>query len=265
MLPLYSKTFPASATELAELLNASVQRLFDNAAKPVTVVDDAFPRLSEIRITLDGAELRANPPRPPVMKGASSAGIEAEKLYVNAAEVLIGPATANIRLDARDVRFDQAKDTKGEVVLMLKSATDGEVEVSADQRSIEQAIAAVAKQEAGKHGVAIDDVKLSVRTGGERSINAEVQLRAKKLFFTTTVRITAQLAMDEQLNARLFGLGCNGDGPIGAMACGFLQPHLQRLDGREFPLMALPLGDIRLRDVRVAAGQMLSVTAQFGA
>jgi hypothetical protein len=245
-------------------LNASVKRVFDNAANPVTIRDEAFPRVGEIRITLDHAELRPNPPRPPVVKGASSSALQADELHLNAAEVQIGPAIANVRLGARDVRFDQAKDAKGEVVLVLKSAADGEVEVNADQRVIEQAIAAVAKQEAGKHGVAIDDVKLSLQPRGERSMDAEVQLRAKKLFFTTTVRIAAKLDLDEQLNATLSGLDCNGEGAIGAMACGFLQPHLQRLNGQSFSLMALPLGEIKLRDVRLAAGKTISVTAEFG-
>jgi hypothetical protein len=138
------------------------------------------------------------------------------------------------------------------------------VDVSALASEIENAIAAVAKAEAGKHGVAIDQVQLFVTTRGERSVDAEVRLRAKKLFFTTTIRIAAKLDLDERLNARLSGLACHGEGAIGAMACGFLQPHLQKMDGRSFSLMALPLGEIRLRDVRLAAGERISVSAEFG-
>jgi hypothetical protein len=148
---------------------------------------------------------------------------------------------------------------------MLKTATDGEVEVSAEQQAIETAIATVATHEAGKHGVVIDQVQLAVRPRGERGIDAEVQLRAKKLFFATTIKITAKLDLDEQLNATVSGLACHGDGAIGAMACGFLQPHLEKIDGRSFSLMALPLGEIRLRDVRIATGPTLAVTAEFGA
>ena len=48
------------------------------------------------------------------------------------------------------------------------------------------------------------------------------------------------------------------------VACGILQPYLQKADGREFPLMSLPLGEIQLRDVRVAVSDKLSVTAEFG-
>jgi hypothetical protein len=48
------------------------------------------------------------------------------------------------------------------------------------------------------------------------------------------------------------------------MACGILKPYLQKFDGREFPLMSLPLGEIRLRDMQLSVGDQLCVTAEFG-
>jgi hypothetical protein len=103
-----------------------------------------------------------------------------------------------------------------------------------------------------------------LRSKSSRSLAAEVRLRAKKLFLSASIRITGQLDLDEELNARISGLNCAGDGAIATMACGVLKPHLEKIDGREFPLMSLPLGKIRLRDVQLAVGDKLSVTAQFG-
>jgi hypothetical protein len=48
------------------------------------------------------------------------------------------------------------------------------------------------------------------------------------------------------------------------VACGVLKPHLEKLEGRDFPLMSLPLGEVHLRDVRIAVGDKLVVTAEFG-
>src|SRR6186713_2234689 len=109
MLPLYTKTFPTSAAELAKLLNASVQQAFRKVANPVTIRDRRFPRVAEIRITLDGAALRRDPPRPPIVQGAPSAALHVDELHLNAAGVQIGPAHASIRLGAHAVDFDQAK------------------------------------------------------------------------------------------------------------------------------------------------------------
>jgi len=199
------------------------------------------------------------------VKGGSSPGLHLTELHINGSELAIGPAIADLRLNARDVRLDQAKDAKGEIVLIVRSAAEGEVAITAAKEIIEDAIAAVAKSEAGKHGVAIDQVRLSVEPRGERSVDAEVQLRAKKLFFTTVIRIAAKLDLDDELNAKISGLTCNGEGALGSLACGVLAPHLDKLNGQAYALMALPLGEIRLRDVRLSANDRLSVTAQFGA
>jgi len=112
--------------------------------------------------------------------------------------------------------------------------------------------------------VNIDSVELTLRSRSSRSLTAEVRLRAKKLFMSASLRITGQLDLDDQLNARISGLDCNGDGAIASVACGVLKPHLQKLEGREFSLMSLPLGEVRLRDVRIAVAEKLSVSAEFG-
>ena len=265
MFPLYTKKFPNNAVDLAVLLNDSVKRVFSNAANPVVIRDKSYPELSEIRITLDGAELRMDAPRPPVVKGKTSAGIRVDDLHIDAAGLLLGPATADLRLGARDVRLGQAKDSNGDAMLMLEGAADGVVEITAETKDIEAAIAAVAKSEAGKHGVTIDQVRLTVKPRGARSVDGEVQLRAKKLFFSTVIRISAKLDLDDELNATVSGLKCDGEGAIGAMGCGFLEPHLKALNGRSFPLMALPLGEVRLHDVRIAAADRITVSAEFGA
>ena len=91
-----------------------------------------------------------------------------------------------------------------------------------------------------------------------------VQVHARKLFLSATVRISGSMAIDEQLNARLSGLECAGEGTLGTLACGFIAPHLQRFNGRELSLMALPLGEVKLRDVQIAADRELRITAKFG-
>ncbi|MFN2475441.1 MAG: LmeA family phospholipid-binding protein [Chthoniobacterales bacterium] len=264
MFPLYTKTFPSTAAELQELLNASIQRVFTGAADAVTISGANLPDLAAVRIGLDKAELRSNPEPPPRAEGASAPALVIGEFTINGKEVTLGPARADLKLSARDVRLNRATDATGEIVLVLKSAAEGEVEVSVSKDALERAIASVATSEAGKHGVSIDQVRLTISTRSERGVDAEVQLRGRKLFFSTVIRITAKLDLDEQLNARVSGMRCNGEGAIGALACNVLAPHLQAVDGRTFPLMALPLGEVRLRDVRLAAGERITVTAEFG-
>ena len=265
MFPLYSKSFPATAEELEALLNQSIDRAFSGVPNAVRVREKEYPKLKEIRIELSGAELRSNPPRPPLVKGHGSPALQMEQLHISGSSLTIGPAVADLSLQAEKVQLNEAADQKGERVLLIQNAANGTIEITTSKASLERAIAAVAKEEAGKQGVSIDQVQLSVQQRGERSIDAEVQLRGRKLFFSTVIRIAASLNIDEDLNATVSGLKCNGDGAVGALACGVLAPHLEKLDGRTFALMGLPLGEIRLRDVRISAGDKLSVSAAFGA
>lgn len=265
MFPLYAKTFPSTADELARLLNGSIQRVFSGLKEPVTVREKAFPKLAEIRIALTGAQLRPDPPRPPVVAGPGSPALETELLDIAGSSLTIGPALADLTLRAEKVRLNQAADQNGERVLLIQNAANGTIEISTSKTSLERAIAAVAKEEAGKQGVDIDQVQLTIQQRAERSIDAEVQLRGRKLFFSTVIRLSASLNIDDALNATISRLKCHGDGAIGALACGVLAPHLEKLDGRTFALMGLPLGEIRLSDVRISSGDKLTVSAEFGA
>lgn len=265
MFPLHTKTFPADASELARLMNESVQRVFSTAGEPVTIESISYPALESLRIQLDHAQLRPNPPGPPIVSGGKVAALSVNRFSLEGVGLSVGPAIADVHLTARDVRLQQGRDSNQEVVLLLQRAADGSVEIAADKSELEKAIAAVASLEAGKQGVTIEDVRVALRERSPRSLSAEVHVKAKKLFFTTVIRIAANLDLDDNLNATISGLACQGEGAIGTLACGVLAPHLQKLDGRSFSLLALPLGDIRLRDIRLSASDKITLRAEFGA
>ena len=264
MFPLNTKTFPASAAELARQLSDSVRNLFALTRDPIELRDKSYPHLDSLTVTLDGAVISERPPAIPSVTSPSQPALSIDLFNVNGSPISVGPASIDFRLQANGVDLHRANDPDGNVVLLLHNAADGRVEISIAVSDLEALIAEVAKAEAGKHGVNIDDVQLTLRSRDARSLAAEVQLRAKKIFLSATLRITGQLDLDQHLNARISGLDCTGDGTIASVACGVLKPHLQKLDGREFPLMSLPLGEVRLRDVQIAVDEKLSVTAEFG-
>lgn len=264
MFPLKTTTFPSSAAALEQLLNESLGRIFDVAVDPVSIRDASYPTLAEINISLDHARLRPNPPRPRLISGQSSPALRVGRLALHAADLSIGPASADLSLSARDVDLVRGKDADDEIVLSLQNAAEGKIEISAPLADLEKLIARIAKSEAGKHGVTVEDVRLSAREKNAHSLEAEVRLQARKLFMSASIRVTGQLDLDDELKAKISGLKCKGDGAIAAVACGVLTPHLEKLNGREFPLMSLPLGEVRLRDVRLSVTDKLSVTAEFG-
>jgi hypothetical protein len=264
MFPLAATKLPATAEELARALNDSLRSVFALARDPVEVRDLSYPHLAAIEVSLDGAKLPDQPPAIPSLASQPAPALTVGSFNAGGRGLSVGPAALDFALTATGVELYQAKDQAGQIVLLLHNAAQGRIEASVSKSDLEELIAEVAKTEAGKHGVDIDNVQLSLRSDSARSLAAEVRLRAKKLFLSASLRITGQLELDAELNARLSALDCGGDGALAAVACSVLKPHLEKLNGREFPLMSLPLGEVRLRDVRVAVGEKLSVTAEFG-
>lgn len=264
MFPLNATTLPATAPDLAYAINHSLRGVFALARDPVEVRDLSYPHLAAINVSLDGAKLPDRPPAIPSLVAEPAPALTVGSFNASGRGLSIGPAALDFALTATGVELYQAKDQANQIVLLLHNAAQGRIEASVSKSDLEALIAEVAKTEAGKHGVNIDSVELSLRSQSPRSLAAEVRLRAKKLFLSASLRITGQLDLDEALNARLSGLDCTGDGAIASVACGVLKPHLEKLNGRQFPLMSLPLGEVRLRDVRLAVGEKLSVSAEFG-
>ncbi|MEY2563309.1 MAG: hypothetical protein QOH88_1502 [Verrucomicrobiota bacterium] len=264
MLPLHTATFPSSATELARLLNESLQRVFIGRSDAVTIRANSYPHLDALQILLDGAKLSGNPPPPPAISGKTSSALQIDELTLRGSPILVDSAAVTLSLAARQVHLRQGKDANDQIVLSLESAADGNIEISLDKSDLEALLTELAKSQAGKQGVTIESVQLELRQKNPRSVAAEVSLRARKLFLSATIQVTGQLDLDDQLNLKMSGLRCEGFGGMGTMACGVLGPHLQKLDGREFPLLALPLGEVRLRDVQLSVGDRVSVRAEFG-
>jgi len=218
-----------------------------------------------MRVSLDGANVgELPPPHPPRPVGVIESALRVEDFELSGRPILVQRAKVELSCTARELQLGQSRHKQGNVLLILQDAAEGRLELVVGRSDLEALVLAGAKMEAEKQGVTVESVQIDLRSRSERALDVVAQVRAKKLFLSAAVRISGSIAIDEQLNARLSGLECAGEGPVGTLACGFIAPHLQRLNGREFSLMALPLGDIRLRDVRIAADRGLRITAEFG-
>ncbi len=265
MFPLARRTLPASADELRAAIETGLREAVRATGPLVTIEDKNYPELAAIRVSLDQANVGTRPPRLGVAAGAATPALRVENLEITGRGIRVQNAAVDLLCRARDVQINQAEDRDGNLVLLLQSAAEGSIEAQTSVADLEALLREEATKAAAKQGVTVEDVRIKLRTRSERALDVEVQVRAKKMFLGATVRVTGGLEIDDQLNARLRDLKCTGEGALGALASGFIAPYLQRFDNRAFALTALPLGEIQLRDVRLAAGTELRVTAQFGA
>lgn len=265
MFPIRQNTLPSDAAGLQKALEESLREVVTAPAPMIKIEDRAYPELAEIRILLHEASFSHQlPPTPSRSSGITEAALQVDHFELLGQPVFVQEAAIDLTCTARDLCVGQVRDRNGDLVLLLQSAAEGHLEVKVDLADLERLVSAAITAEAGKHGVTIEAVQISLRSVGERSLEIEVRVRARKLFLNAAVRIAGRLEIDQQMTARLSDLICEGEGPLGSIACGLLDPHLRRFDGREFPATLLPLGDLQLRDVRIAVGRKVELTADFG-
>ena len=266
MFPLQTDSLPTNASALRDEIEKSLRLILQPSnGEMVTVEDENYPKLQAIRISLDGAAAGDRlPPRLTAPAGTSEPALQVEHFEMSGKPVRVQGAPINLHCRARAVALGQGRDAEGKVMLLLRDATEGDVEISLAVSDLEALVRRGATAAAQKQGVILEDVQVQLKSRSDRALDVAVQVRARKLFLTASVRVSGSLEIDDQLQARLSGLTCAGEGTLGTLACGFLGPHLERLQSRDFSLMALPLGEVKLRDVRIALGDELRVTAQFG-
>ncbi len=261
---LHSKAFPSSKDEFARALEESLRSHVHKDAPLIAVSSRVFPYFDQVAINLDGAQFNSQLPPVPRAVGETKQACEAAMVTVSARDISIQGVPLSFRIEVRDVVFHKGQDEAGQALLIVQKARDGQAVISATQLDLENAIVNAAQVQGRKHGVSIEQLRLALRARGARSVAAQVRFEARKLFFRTKVEISGQLDVTDDFVVKASQFKCKGEGAIGSLVCGVLEPHLKRLEGGSFPLRSLPLGEIKLRDVRIAVADTVEITADFG-
>ncbi len=269
MFRLAQREAPDDARSLAAAIESSLKEVFwlPRGRQVVRVEPDDYPSLKSLSIDLSGAKIELDEPPPrPHPTGKQAPGPRAKLFELVGHPIRHQGAELDLELTARDVAFGLSKDRGNGTVLLLERAKDGRVEITIGRDDLEQLLLAAAQAAAANHGVTIKDVHVDLhqRAGQRDTVEAEVQVTARKVL-SAVIHISGQLTIENELNIRLAKLSCQGEGVIGSMACGFLRPHLERLSGRQIPLMGFSLGEVRLRNLRIHVDdRQVQVNAEFG-
>ncbi len=264
MFPLYQQKLPQTTLGLVQTLTASLRGALQIPGNPVLIREINYPELAEIAIDLSGSKVRMNAPRPSPPEGRGKPALTAQQFTLKALPLSIDDAALYVTIDASGIVLHRNIDDAGNLFLQLQRADNGRVAIAIRQRDLEILTDKIVKIEAGKQGVAIEQMQLNLTSRGSRSLGVEIRLQARKLFARALVRIAGVLKIDDQLVARVSNLTCNGDGMIGTLACSILAPHMQALQKRSIPLLALSFGEVKIHDINLSVGDGIEITAEFG-
>ena len=266
MFPLAGDDFPTSSDELRSAIEDAIRDVFSLPRKAgVSVKGGKFPDLKQVTIDLSGAKLSATEPPPkPVGVGKRQPGPTVETLEVIGHPILYEQTKLELDLHASGLRFDFDRDKRGNPLLVLAAADEGEVNAAVKKKDIDALLLSVASIAAKDQGVTIQDVEVDLRSTGPRSVSADVRVKAKKMMMSSVLNLSGSADVDDELNATLSDLNVSGEGLIGGAAAGFLKKHVKAYDGKRIPLMAFSLGDVTLRDLQIELNGTLQVSAKFG-
>lgn len=267
MFPLAGKSYPASSEELGRAIEGALAEVFTLAksGQAVKVSGDDFPALKKLTINLDGAQVNATePPDKPLAKGKRTEGIQVSQFEFSGHPIRYENSKVDLEVTARGVQLDFAKDKNGHPLLVLVDAQEGQAQANVSKDDLRTLVTAIASAAAKEQGVKIQDLEIDLTSAGKRSVAADVRVTARKAIVSGVVRLKGRADVDDDLNATISDLTCEGEGMVGKLSAEFLRGRLKAINGRKFPLMAFSLGDVTLRDVTVDVKRGLHVKARFG-
>lgn len=267
MFPLSGNQFPASVEELKSAIRGGLSDVLTlvNPQAAVQIEGGSWPAIDRMTIDLNGASISiTQPPAKPKPKDDRQTGITINQLRVLGHPIRYGRSGADLDVSASSVALDFAHDESGKALLLLRDAADGRIEMKVNKSDLQAALTDAATAAAKPHGVAVQDLQLNLTSDGPRSLAGELRVKAKKMVMSGVVLLRGRIDIDDSLVATLSNLACSGEGMIGSMAAAMVNTKLKSYEGKRIPLTALSLGDTTLRDLKISAGPVVSVAANFG-
>jgi hypothetical protein len=261
MLPLAGSSLPDSTDSLTQALRDGLAQHAIGARE--IVASGPWPKLDSLRLDFTGLALtRAQ--RLPGAKTPDAASVRVADFALIAAPLRFENAPIELSLCAKQAAFGFSESADGSRMFALTDAAHGDLALEVRREALETFLHGLAVEAASEHGVDVKKTRIELTARGPRELSFRAEVTAKMFIVTAAVTLSGELAVDDQLDARLSNLRFGGEGMIANAAGGFVRPHLEKLEGRSFPLMAFSLGSIKLRDLQLFGGDSLRLTAQFG-
>ncbi len=267
LIDLKRVRFPKTREQFVDALGNGLRGLVVVPEGVAIVSTDGpkYPTLRRLRIDLSQGAFNDTGKTPKWSDdGHLDPGVHTDRLEVIAQPMIYRKASINIAMSASDVELDVRRDKSHNPSMMLTDAVDGHLQVDVGRDDLETLIKSAADDSGAKYLISVDKAKLKLQSPNDRALKAELLITARQLLVTATVRITGQIDIDKDLNARISNLKCNGEGVVGTLVCGIVGPSLEKNNGRIIPLTAFPSGNVRLHDLRVHLDDSLHITGTFG-
>jgi hypothetical protein len=265
MFLLPRSEIPEASDALAQAIEEGLRSFVSRPDKMVVVRGGGGSALDSIAVDLSGATIDHHHRPPPLEPSEAIPAMVVRHIYISGEPISILGGDFTFQFEASNVELYQKVQPEGKLLLIMHRAQDGNVRFEISRAAAENMIMKGASKLAEKQGVVVDNARLELTPRGPRALEGKLTVSAHKLIFHPVLSLAGTFAVNDDLVATVSNLKCHGDGPIAALACAAITPSFSKIERRAFPLSALPLGKIQLRDLTVeAANEKVVVRARFG-
>jgi hypothetical protein len=265
MFLLPRNQIPQTPEELAQAIEDGVRTFASRPQKMVLVRGGGASVVDSIAVDLSGATIDHHHRPPPLDREGASPAMLVRHIYIAGEPIELLGSDFSFQFEASNVEVYQKPQPDGKLLLILHRAQEGTIRFEISRAAVETMIMSAASKLAEKQGVRVDSARLELTQHRPRAVEGKLTVSAHKLIFHPVLTLAGTLAIGDDFVATVSNLKCNGEGPIASLACAAINPAFSRIEQRTFPLSALPLGEIQLRDLALdAAHDKLVVRARFG-
>ena len=254
-----SKAVPATPGELeASLLAGYVRRLVLPAGTvPVTVGGEKLESLKQILIDVSGSRIRPDYEPTQLQPHAKKLKtVHADRVVYSAWPVEYENAKLSVRLSATDATLDVLRDSEGKTGLVLAGAGDSRFEMEVTRDDLERGFFAAGKKGAGRMGIRVESASLALATPTSRALVGDLRVKCWWLLIPMAFHVHGRMDVREaegEFFATFSEMSATPDDIGGALATGFLDPMVKKLEQRVAPLAKFRDEGTKVKDFYIDA------------
>jgi hypothetical protein len=262
MFALGGSFFPRSHEEFAQSLSEGLA-IFGSVPGIRVMRNGTFPEIPRLEVDLSGGFLSDKIRKSARASGTALPGVRIQELTVRAFPLRLPDSQIDFHFEAKNVALDYDRNAEEHPILTMTFAEMGRFSASSSRIHFESLALALARKAAAEQEAAIESIAISLDSRGSRNLAFNAAITARKMIFTVKVKTTGRIHLDNQLTAHLSDLNCSGEDILSAGAAELLRPHLSKFSGKSFPLSALPIGNVQIRDLALHPGDPIRLEAEF--
>ena len=265
---LASPGLPSTKNDLVTAIVTGLKNSvkLDDKIQTIQADGTTYPSLQKLQVDLTNTQLDTGK-KPVKLKSKEpiAQGITADQFVFRAAPMKIDGGAINLNIQAREVNLGLLHDRAERPVLALSSARDGSVDCQTTTDDLSKIFRASANERGKAVGLSVRKTQLTLKSQNDRDLSADIRFASVLLLVPIQLHFTAHVTVDEDGNATLSNLTCDGDDAAGSLITTFIRPVLKDYDNKTMPLVAFPTPDVHLRNVAIHLNdQTVHLTANFG-